>query len=278
MVTNDEKQMIGMLFALQVPNMPRASWTIGTRQLTTHLTVHYNGPAVPAFGNIRGELDQLRADARWHMRPGAFGVASGADGIQYHGDTLSDGSHWRNRDFQDLLWHCGNAYGNKASLAWHLPLGGKQIPTSKQLRGLFYVFQAARVAYGIKHVNLVGHREWKATECPGANIYPHILDYRNSEAYGKPIVAYKTIYNANCREAPDVSSPIALGGQAVYPAGTVFGVDEIKENGVPYNGNPTYVHRADGIGFFHISVVTPSGDVDFVRPPFTPNAPVATPA
>lgn len=265
MITKDELQLIEMIGAIQVPNMPRANWSIGTRALTTHLTVHYNGPAVPSYGNIRGELDQLRNDARWHMRPGAFGVPSGADGIQYHGGTLSDGSQWRFRDFQDHLWHCGNAYGNKASLAWHLAIGGKQYPTSKQLRGLYQVFRAARIAYGIKQVSIVGHREWKATECPGANIFPQILDYRNKAIYGVPMVAFKTIVNANCREAPDVNAPIALGGAAVYPAGTIFLADEIKENGVPYNGNATYVKRADNVGFFHISVVMPASDVDFLR-------------
>jgi hypothetical protein len=264
MITKNEQQLLSIIGATQVLNLPRASWTIGTRALTTHLTVHYNGPAVPSFGNIRGELDQIRSDARWHMRPGAFGVPGGADGIQYHGGTLSDGSQWRFRDLQDMLWHCGNAYGNKASLAWHLPLGGKQVPTSKQLRALFYVFNAARIIYGIKHVNIVGHREWKSTECPGT-IFPSILDYRNKAMYNTPIVAYKTTYNANCREAPDVNSAIALNGQAVYPAGTIFAADEIKENGVPYNGNPVYVHRADGVGFFHITVVAPAGDVDFAH-------------
>lgn len=265
MVTKDELQMLGIIGARQVPNLPRANWSIGTRAATTHLTVHYNGPAVPSFGYIPGELDQIRADARWHMRPGAFGVPSGADGIQYHGGTLSDGSNWRFRDLQDMLWHCGNSYGNKFSLAWHIPIGGKQVPTSKQLRSLFYVFNAARTAYGITRVNLVGHREWKATECPGASLFASVLDYRNKAIYGTPIVFYETIVNANCREAPDVGSPIALGGSAVYPAGTIFTVDEIKENGVPYNNNPTYVHKADGVGFFHISVVKPASDVDFLR-------------
>lgn len=277
MITKDEKQFLEIIRAVQVPNLPRATWTIGTRQLTTHLTIHYNGPAVPSYGNIRGELDQIRADARWHMRPGAFGVPSGADGIQYHGGTLSDGSQWRFRDQQDMLWHCGNAYGNKASLAWHCPIGGKQYPTSKQLRGLYYVYNAARIAYGIKRVSIVGHREWKATECPG-NLFPPTLDYRNQATYGTPIVFYKTIYNANCREAPDVNSPIALGGTAVFPSGTIFAVDEIVENGVPHNGDPTYVHRADGIGFFHISVVFPASNVEFATPSFTPDAPTSAPA
>lgn len=258
MVTTDEKQMIAMIGARQVSNLARADWSIGTRDGTTHLTIHYNGPPVAAFGYVPGELDQIRADALYHMRPGAFGVPDGADGIQYHGGTLSDGSNWRFRDFQDYLWHCGNSYGNGFSLAWHIPIGGTQAPTSKQIKGLYYAFNAARIAYKIVHVNIVGHKEWKSTECPGVPLWNRLMEYRSSATYGTPITYFVTKYNANCREAPDVASPIALGGKAVYPAGTIFPVDEIKEDGVPYNGNPTYVHRGDHIGFFHISVVRPA--------------------
>jgi len=261
-----EAQVIATLAAQQVPNMPRATWSIGKRPGTDHLTIHYNGPEVKAFGNPRAELDQLRSDARWHMRPGAFGVSSGADGIQYHGGTISDGSNWRFRAFDDMLWHCGNSYGNRMSIAWQLPIGGKQQLTSRQLASLYRVFVAFRTIYGIKTVNIVGHMEWKSTECPGT-IQPQIIAFRNDAIRPTPIVWYRTLYNANCREAPDAATPapIALGGTAVYPKGTIFAVDEIKENGVPYNGNPTYVHRADRIGFFHISVVTPATDVDFAR-------------
>jgi len=197
------------------------------------------------------------------MRAGAFGVPSGADGIQYHGGTLSDGSSWRFRDFDDMLWHCGNSYGNRFSIAWHLPLGGTQAPTARQLRALYNVIGAFRVVYGIKTVNVVGHMEWKATECPGL-VMPSIRSYRSDATYGRAIVYYRTLYNANVREAPDVNSNIALNGQAIIPRGTTFAVDEIKENGVPHNGNPAYVHRADGLGFIHLSIVTPATDVAFV--------------
>jgi hypothetical protein len=198
------------------------------------------------------------------MRPGAFGVRSGADGIQYHGGTLSDGSQWRFRDLQDLLWHCGNAEGNNNSLAWHIPIGGTQTVTSKQLAALYRAFRAARDIYGVQVVSIVGHKEWKTTSCPGT-IQPHIIAYRNGAIVPQPIVWYKTLYNANVRTAPDVNSPIALNGAAITPKGTTFAVDEIIEDGVPYKGNPTYVHRADHLGFYHISVVAPVGDVDFAR-------------
>lgn len=264
-IPSAEARVLALLNAQQVPNMPRATWSIGKRKLTLYLTIHYNGPKVPAFGNPRGELDQLRGDARWHMRPGAFGVKNGADGIQYHGGTLSDGSNWRFRAFDDMLWHCGNSIGNTQSIAWHIPIGGAQVMTSQQLASLYRVFKTFREVYGIKTVNLVGHMEWKSTDCPGT-IQPRIREYRAGEMIPTPIVWYRTLYNANCREAPDcvTPAPIALHGTAITPAGTTFAVDKIIENGVPYNGNPTYVHRADAIGFYHMSVVTPASIVNFL--------------
>lgn len=263
MITTSELALLKRIGAIQVPNMPRASWSIGTRKATRNFTVHYNGPEVKAVGNIRAELDQMRSDARYHMRKGAFGVANGADGLQYHGGTLSDGSNWRFRDLQDELWHCGNYEGNTFGISWHLPIGKGQSPTSKQLQSLYAVFAAVREIYNISVVNIVGHLEWKATDCPGL-IMPYIRQYRAQAIIPTPTIWYRTLYNANVREAPDTNAPIALHGAAVTPAGTTFAIDKIIEDGVPYYGNPVYVHRADGLGFYHMSVVTPANDVNFV--------------
>lgn len=248
--------IIGGLDIPKLDNVPRANWSIGTRgnQPPRYFTVHYNGPRVPTFGYVKGEKDQIRSDARYHMRRGAFGVSSGGDGIQYHGGTFSDGSSYLFRDVRDRLWHCGNYEGNQWSIAWHLPLGDDQEPTALQIRGLYNVIDAFRYMYpSIAGVNVKGHKEWKSTLCPG-KVMPYILSYRSGATFGKTIQWFRTIVNANCRVAPDVRSAIALNGRMVTPAGTIFGVDAIV-SGVLYDGDPTYVHRADGIGFYHMSVV-----------------------
>lgn len=245
--------IIGGLDIPLLGNIPRANWTIGRRAATRYFTVHYNGPSVPGFGYPKLEADQIRSDARWQMRAGALGAKSGGDGIQYHGGTFSDGSNWLFRDIFDLLWHCRNFEGNSFSISWHLPLGGAQQPTSAQIRSLYAVIDACRSAFGIPAVAVKGHKEWASTDCPG-NVMPYVFDYRNTHTLGTAIQWYKTIVNANCREAPDITAKIALKGKAITKADTIFGVDAVVK-GTPYNNDPFWVHRADGVGFYHMSVV-----------------------
>lgn len=240
---------IGGLEIPMLDRVPRATWSIGRRTKTAYFTVHYNGPAVKGFGNPRIEQEQIRSDARWHMRPGALGSKRGGDGVQYHGGTLSDGSNWLFRDIFDLLWHCANKTGNERSISWHLPLGGDQKPTTKQIQGLYAAIEAFRRAFFISALNVKGHLEWSQTACPGNNIFPLIQAYRNANN-AVPSIWYKTRVNANIRALPDTDSAI-LG---IVPANTIFPVTHIIENGKPYQGNPTYVERANG-GYHHMSTV-----------------------
>jgi hypothetical protein len=245
---------IGGLTIPMLPDVPRANWSIGTRKDTRYFTVHYNGPKVPGFGYPKLEADQMRSDARYHMRAGALGAKSGGDGIQYHGYTDSSGANYMLREVTALLWHCRNFEGNSFSISWHLPLGGDQSPTAAQAYSLEVVIDAFRREYPkIAVTGVKGHKEWALTSCPG-NVMPLVFDYRNSHTYGKPIQYYVTTVNANCRTAPDISAPIALNGTAITPANTTFGVDAVV-TGKPYQGDPFWVHRADGIGFYHMSVV-----------------------
>lgn len=238
--------------------MPRADWSIGTRKRTRYLTLHYNGPRVVAAGNPIGEIAQLKFDAQWHMRPGALGAPSGGDGIQYHGATLSDGMNLQLRDWLALLWHCGNYVGNNESIAWHVPIGGTQKPTPAQLHQIFdIVIPAFQVAFDIQYVNVKGHKEWKATDCPGIPLFNALKQWRATHATPLPppfpaMLWYKTKANVYVRESPEVQSGfpanIALDGDALIPSGTTFAVDKLV-TGKPHNGIATYVHRADQLGF-----------------------------
>jgi len=248
--------------------MKRASWSIGTRDQTLYLTVHYNGPNVGAFGKATGEIAQLQFDSGYHMRPNAFGKNTPGDGIQYHGATLSTGKHVQLRDWQAKLWHCGNKEGNNRSIAWHFPLGGDQVPTDAQWYGFIHeIVPLFRSMYGVVDANVKMHNEWKATECPGNPLIYKIKQWRLGLQPTLPIplpvkgglLWYKTMYPANTRIAPDVNSPVATygntGEEVIIPAGTVFGVDALVLYGTPYKGDPVYVHRADQLGFVHNSVV-----------------------
>lgn len=227
--------------------MPRAKWSIGTRASTRYFTCHYNGPAVTGFGNPKQEIAQLQFDAAYHMRAGALGAASGGDGIQYHGATLSDGTNLQLRDWPAMLWHCGNYTGNRESIAWHLPLGGYQYPTDAQLHQLFnVVIPAFMSAYKFTYVNVKGHKEWKSTDCPG-KIQPYLVDWREDHAMLPRLLYYTTLVNCKVRQSPEIKlddSNVA----GILPMGTTFAVSEIVK-GTPYLGIDSYVHMASEWGF-----------------------------
>lgn len=230
--------------------LARASWSRPARRATRYATVHYNGPAVKAFGYPRGELDQLWFDARYHMRADVLG----ADGLQYHAAITSDGNIYQCRDWSLSLWHCGNTIGNAESVSIHLPLGGNQIATERQRASLRRLLEALRADYGFDRANVRNHSEWKNTQCPGNYLRQWVSDYR-TEKQAAPLEWFETVVNANCRSAPAMSGDVKV--IEVTPAGTVFGVDAIIEDGEAYRGERAYVHRADGIGFYHLSVVRP---------------------
>lgn len=245
-------------------SLPRATWSIGTRRGTRNFTLHYNGPAVGAFGYPNGERSQLISDARYHMRKDAFGPGAAGDGIMYHGATLSDGTSLQMRDWMAKLWHAGNAEPNEYGIAWHLPLGGAQRPTAAQRASVFAVIAAARLVWpGITVAAVKGHCEWKATSCPG-QAFEIVKSYRAGDAPATlpsasmpPVQWFRTRYPANTREAPDPEAAIALHGAAVWGPGITFAVDKIIEDGMPWRGVPVWVHRADGVGFIHLSAVEP---------------------
>jgi hypothetical protein len=230
----------------------RAGWTRPNRTATRSITIHYNGPPVKAFGYPAGERAQLQFDAIYHMRPNVLN----ADGIQYHAAVLSDGGIYWLRNWLVSLWHCGNAAGNAYGLALHLPLGGNQRATDRQLAALGTLVDALRADYGITFVNVKPHSDWKATECCGDYLSDWLRHYRAAASLPapKPVEWFITTVNAYCRTAPDVGSPAA----ELTPAGTRFAADAIIENGAPFRGEAGYAHRADQLGFYHLSVIRPA--------------------
>jgi hypothetical protein len=90
--------------------------TIGTRDVTRFITIHYNGPEVPGHRQSgEGLMEQLQIDLRWQTQPGWSSVPIGADGLQYHFIIGADGEVYQTRDENAMLWHCGNKTGNDES-------------------------------------------------------------------------------------------------------------------------------------------------------------------
>jgi hypothetical protein len=238
------------------PTLPRADWSIGTRrEAPRFVTLHFNGPAV-ANRTPAGELAQLAADARYHMRPGALNSPKGGDGLQYHYAVGSDGTIYRCRDDAAVLWHCAHKLGNAASLSVHVPIGGTQEPTAAQWAGALALFDDLRVRYAIPLDRFIGHCEWGTKpECPGVKLMPRLINWRQTapatrvQARGAARVA-TAIY-----EAPTTDAHVALNGQARLPVGQVVDFDAILVGKFTL-GDVRWLHRADGLGFVPYGALT----------------------
>ncbi len=243
--------------------LPRAAWTLGRNAAKTSATLHYNGP--PVTNRTRaGEIHQLIEDAKWHMRKDAFGAGAAGDGIQYPLAVLSDGTICQLRDFDAVLWHCANAGGNETSMAVHLPLGGAQDVTPPQWSSATLLFEALGTTYGFGRAAVLGHKEWpkyqrikgvltrvRNSDCPG----PVLMTRLNAWRDGNDLTRWRVVYNnANVREGPGTSFPVALGGKAVLKSGQTFMGNNITL-GDYIGGSNWWIHRADGVGFIHSSLV-----------------------
>lgn len=229
--------------------LPRAAWSIGTRVgPPTSVTCHYNGPPV---GNRThdGEIAQIVYDARFQMRPGALGARNGGDGLQYHFVVLSDGTLCQTRDTSAILWHCANVTGNTTSLAVHMPLGGDQDTTTAQWNAATRLCDVLLDQYKMGGRQLVrGHQEWSENQCPGPNIMRRLRAWRETlPSHQRFAVAYDV---ANVRRAPSVEASVALTMQA----GEVLDADAIV-TGQSIAGEARWAHRADGLGFVHLSLL-----------------------
>ncbi len=234
--------------------LPRANWSIGWRpSRPTSVTLHYNGPPV-ANRTPDGEVAQLIADALYQMRRGWAGVPSGADGLQYHFAVLTDGQICQCRDLASILWHCGNGTGNVFSMAVHLPLGGMQDATAPQWAATQRLFDALLGEYSINSRSRVyGHQEWSATSCPGPNLMNRLFLYRAGKIPQGESQYFQVVYDElNVRQGPGLGYPIA----DVMPPGAIFRASAIVQ-GQTIGGDNRWAHRADGMGFGHMSLLMP---------------------
>lgn len=227
-------------------SLERTSWSIGRRNgPPTSITLHYNGPPV-ARRTRDGEIAQLKFDAGFHIGP-----YLNADGLQYHFAVLSDGTIAQARDLEAILWHCGHQVGNTTSIAVHLPLGGAQDATPPQWEATTRLFDALIVRFGLAgRQSVKGHQEWKDTECPGQPLMARLRTWR--EQLPQPRRFQIVHDEANVREGPGVQYRIVL----VMQPGEQLDADAIV-TGQAIGGNAHWAHRADGVGFVHMSLLEP---------------------
>ena len=146
----------------------------------------------------------------------------------------------------------------------HLLLGGPQDATEPQWTSVTALFDALGSAYTFVRNKVFGHKEWpkyqringvlvpvRNSDCPGPILTKRLNAWRIGNALTNWRVAYN---NTNVREGPGTKFPIALSGRAILKTGQVFIGDEITL-GDYIGGSNQWIHRADGVGFVHSSLV-----------------------
>lgn len=158
----------------------------------------YLNPAPPETrpeGNIRKVICHHDAVVRPHnydsvaryRNEAAVHYKSLGPGLQYHVKIDNVGQIFWIRPFTATLWHAGNLAVNKTSIAicldGYFHPGVNQKPTREQLEAL----QQLLVNLCTKHPefpadqnDVFGHREISSTACPGNELFPYVVQFRNT--------------------------------------------------------------------------------------------------
>lgn len=106
------------------------------------------------------------------------------DYIGYHRAIAPNGEVWYDLNLNDVGVHNnGGRLNNTNSIGIALVGNFEQTePTKEQLNVLVSLLRETVRTYGIKKEDVVGHRDMKATACPGKNLYSK-LPYLIDEAY-----------------------------------------------------------------------------------------------
>ncbi len=127
------------------------------------LTVHHAGDNESTTGPAR-----FRAWQTWHMDGRSWGD------VAYHFIIGVDGTLYRGRDVE-YRGDTGTNYDPDGHFL--VVVEGnfdKTDPTSPQLESLDRILAWAAAAYGIPPATIAGHRDYAATSCPGAGLYPYV--------------------------------------------------------------------------------------------------------
>lgn len=158
----------------------------------------YLNPAPPAtrpVGNIQKIVVHHDAVARPHnydtmarlRNEAAVHYKNLGPGLQYHYSIDNTGEIFYIRPHTATLWHAGNLAVNRTSIA--IKLDGyfhpsvNQKPTREQLEALQQLLVnlcTQHPEFPASQGNVYGHREISATACPGNELFPYVVQFRNT--------------------------------------------------------------------------------------------------
>ena len=135
-----------------------------------HLTVHHTGEHLSSGGISDTEL--LRRIEHHHQ------INLGWAAIGYHLLIGGSGTIYEGRPLRWQGAHCGGD-NNRNNIG--ISMIGEfdaELPSFAQLRSLSRVLAHYRATYRLSARAVFGHRDWKATACPGDALYAWLDDYR----------------------------------------------------------------------------------------------------
>lgn len=153
-----------------VKQLPKkgSNGTMDPKKMDT-IVIHHDAMIIPAAYNT---LARLKQEAQLHIN-------KGWNHISYHFSIDNVGDIYQCSPETEVGYHCGNLTINKKSLA--IKLDGNfevQKPTAKQIASLqkllVYLTSQRPDLPKIVRASVKGHRDIKATACPGRNLYPLI--------------------------------------------------------------------------------------------------------
>lgn len=112
----------------------------------------------------------------WHRKAFRNNPDSKSYFTQYHYLVAGDGTVRNARPVEDIGWHCGDWKVNKSSIAICMAGDFREDELEgKQLKAVTKLVDTLKKDYGIKANNVKGHRNYKATVCPGTNITDEMI-------------------------------------------------------------------------------------------------------
>lgn len=152
--------------------LPRSAWTRAepdSANLTPmgaieKITIHHSGSSITVTGQsaTARRIENIRRDHR---------NGKGWADIAYHLVVDRAGRQWEARDLGQQGAHAGDFELNRGNIGVML-LGDfeQQEPSIQQLESLDLLLQELLKTYGLDREDVVGHRDLRATLCPGADL------------------------------------------------------------------------------------------------------------
>lgn len=141
----------------------------------THIVVHHS--VTPQYQDIDEAVERISREHQERLHPDANGFGLH---VAYHYIIDAKGNTRNTRPLSEIGYHAGNWEINEKSVGICI-LGNYEndTPTKDSLDTLAALSKEITRVYGVETV--CGHRDIKATACPGENLYPHVATIMDRE-------------------------------------------------------------------------------------------------